>query len=371
VAGEVSRAPRGPVARRGGRFARARALLERARRRGVFESAVVLVAVEGQPVLHEPFGGATLDSVFDLASLTKPLATTAAAMRLVAEGRLDLSERAAASLPGLDRPGARDIRLEHLLAHASGMPAWLPLHEQVRALAPRSRRTAARRLVARTALAAPPGREAVYSDLGFILLDWLLERRTGERLDRLAARTVFRPLGLARTFFVDLARPGAAARVRARLPVVETEWCPELGRRLCAEVHDDNCRAMGGVAGHAGLFSTAYEVHLLARELVLAARGQRSLFDRDVVRRFFEARPVRGSTRALGWDTPSSSDASCGHRFPRRSVGHLGFTGTSLWIDLSRPLWVVVLSNRVHGGREPNTLKPLRPLLHDALLEAL
>ncbi len=344
-------------------------LMEEAVTRRVFPSACLLVALEGQPLIHRAYGRGQLDTVYDLASLTKPLATTAALMQLVARGELDPESLLCEQLPELRGP-ARELRLWHLLAHASGLPAWRPFFEQVQGLAPARRRQAIRRLAAATPLEAPPGKRVVYSDLGFILLDWALERASGLRLDRLAAREVYGPLALRRTCFLPLDDRRADA-LRAQLDLAPTERCPWRGRRLVGEVHDDNCSAMGGVSGHAGLFSTAYEVHLLARELWLAHAGERSIFERETVRRFLGARPVRGETRALGWDRPSAVGASCGAAFSRRAVGHLGFTGTSLWIDLERPLWVVLLTNRVYHGREPNPMKALRPRLHDAALRAL
>ena len=349
-------------------------MMERAVDRGDFPSACLLVTHEGQPVLHRAHGTpGQLDVVYDLASLTKVLATTAVAMRLTAEGRIDPDDQADRWLPALRRPQTRGMRIAHLLAHCSGLPAWLALyrHRAVRAAAPAQRRQVVRRLVAATPLEAPVGQATLYSDLGFILLAWALERAGGAPLDRLAQRLVFRPLGLRRTLFIPTHDRSRSAEHRERWPFAATERCPWRRRRLVAQVHDDNCHVMGGVAGHAGLFSTAHDVHLLARELLLAHQGGHSLFHRDVVRRFFRARPRRGASRVLGWDTPSPTDSSSGHFFSQRSVGHLGFTGTSLWIDLQQEVTVVLLTNRVHRGREPNPMRAFRPRLHDAVMSAL
>jgi len=349
-------------------------LLQQAVARGLFPAACLLVAREGELVLHQAHGRPRrVDTLFDLASLTKVLATTAVAMQLAAQGRLDPDDRASRWLPELDRPQTRSMRMVHLLAHCSGLPAWLPLfrHPQVLQASPTRRKSIIRRLVASTPLSHPVGRETVYSDLGFILLEWAIERCGGEPLDRLARRMVFAPLGLGRTRFIRSNRSGLVERLRRRWPFAATERCPWRKRRLLAEVHDDNCHAMGGVAGHAGLFSTAHDIHLIARELVAAYHGGSSLFDRQVVRRFLLRRPRPAATRVLGWDTPSARGASSGRFFGRRSVGHLGFTGTSLWIDLERPLWIVLLTNRVHRGREPNPMPVLRPRLHDAVMRAL
>jgi len=348
-------------------------MLDRAVSRGDFPGACLLAAREGQVRLHQAHGRAGLDTVFDLASLTKVLATTAVAMRLTADGVVDPGEPARRWLPELDGPGLRPLRLEHLLAHCSGLPAWLPLFRDpaVRAARPARRRHVVRRVVAHTPLAARVGAETVYSDLGFILLEWALERAGGARLDRLARRLIFEPLGLRRTRFIPLQPPGLPGALRRRWPFAPTERCPRRGRRLVAEVHDDNAHAMGGVAGHAGLFSTAHEVYLIARELLAAHGGGRSIFERDVVRAFFRRRPRRASSRVLGWDTPTPAGSSAGRRFSPRSVGHLGFTGTSLWIDLAQEVVVVLLTNRVYRGREPNPMPALRPRLHDAVMRAL
>lgn len=350
------------------RFTRAERLMEQALGERVFESAVLLVADDGEPVLHQAFGGARLDTLFDLASLTKPLATTTVLMQLCADETLRLGHRVATILPVFSRPETRRIDLRHLLAHTSGLPAWRPLHETLeRALEPDLRELAVE-LAAREPLEARPGARTIYSDLGFLLLGAVIERATGRRLDALFHELVAEPLRLRRTFFVDLARP--RPRPRRPLRFAATERCPRRDRRLEGEVHDDNARAMGGVAPHAGLFSTADEIHLLCRELCAAYWEERSIFDAKTVRVFFDARLGPGR-RALGWDRPAARGASCGRRFGRRSVGHLGFTGTSVWIDLELERWVILLTNRVYHGREPNRLRPFRPRLHDALLAAL
>lgn len=359
-------------------------LLEHAVARRQIHAGVLLAAAHGQIRIHRAYGRARLDSVFDLASLTKPLATTAVAMKLHADGRLPLSAPLSELVPHLrDRP-LGSVRPWHLLSHSSGLPAWRPFYEEHSGRSAAATRAAVRRAIAREPLDARPGSRSVYSDLGFILLDQLLQRIGRARLDRLAARWIYRPLGLSRTRFFPLgstpdSRRAKAARFSADeadradargWPLVPTERCPRRGR-LRGEVHDDNCHAMGGVCGHAGLFSTAHDVHLLARELVAAYRGHRSLFAPATVRRFWRRAGVPGSSWALGWDTGGGATGSGGRYLGQRAVGHLGFTGTSLWIDPERALWVILLTNRVYYGREPNPMKRLRPRLHDAVLRAL
>jgi len=336
-----------------------------------FHSACLLAAVDGQPVIHRAYGRGRLDMVYDLASLTKPLAATTVTMRLAAQGALRVGQRVRQWIPELRDPRARSMRIWHLLAHSSGLPAWLPLYEEVSGFAPSRRRQAIRRRASAAPLEACPGRRTLYSDLGFILLDQLLHRCAGAPLDILMHRLVCRPLCLGRTLFLPLKNRQTREELLSCWPFAPTERCPWRGRRLKAEVHDDNCHAMGGVSGHAGLFSTAHEVHLLARELTAAFHGRPSLFDPQVVRRFLSWPRAPGSTRVLGWDTPDPQGSSTGRGFGPDSVGHLGFTGTSLWIDLRRSLWVVLLTNRVYYGREPNPMPAFRPRLHDAVLKCL
>ena len=333
-----------------------------------FTAACVLAARDGHPVIHQAHGKARLDTIFDVASMTKPLATTAAAMVLCAEGKLRMGDYVRRWVPEVDRPETRAMRVSHLLDHSSGLPAWLPFYEQARHLAPSRRRQSIRRRVSATPLESRPGGQPVYSDLNLILMDWVLERCSGSRLDRLTARRIYESLGLTRTCFVDLARPEALAHPLKDF--APTERCPWRKKRLRAEVHDDNCHAMGGISGHAGLFSTAHEVHLLARELVAAYNGGRSLFDGKVVRRFFHWRRPADSPRRLGWATPQGL-ISPGRHFGPLTVGHLGYTGTSLWIDLERSIWVVLLTNRVYYGRDPAKINVFRPRLHDAVMQAM
>jgi CubicO group peptidase (beta-lactamase class C family) len=346
--------------------------MEQAVERRFFSCGCLLVAQQGHPLLYRAYGQSRLDTMYDLASLTKVFATTAVLMQLVARGTLDLNTPIALWLPEMDRRGMRRLKLWHLLAHASGLPAWLPLYQQVQNVNHRGRRQALRLLVANTSLEDRPGAAVVYSDLGFILLDWMIERVTGQRLDRIAHREIYQPLNLRRTRFIDLLGPASHREaLRQKWHFAPTERCSWRARRLQAEVHDENCHAMGGISGHAGLFSTAYELHLLARELLEAYHGHSLIFDRRTVRRFFDHRPLREATRVMGWDTPSAQNSSSGHLLSPHSVGHLGFTGTSIWLDLPRHVAIILLTNRVYYGRHPNPLRAFRPRLHDAIMRGL
>jgi serine-type D-Ala-D-Ala carboxypeptidase len=343
---------------------------------------VVLTASGGQTVFHEAWGARQLiprrlpafpDTVYDVASLTKAVVTSVLAMHEVDGGRLGLDTRVSSLLPEFAGPGRDQVTVEQLLSHASGLPAHRPLWRRA-ADAP-AERWAITRLAAREPLEYEPGTRAVYSDLGFILLGWLLERVTGTRLDVLTQRQITGPLGLQATAFVNLADPGAPARLLGDRSVAATQACSERRRLVLGEVDDLNAAAMGGIAGHAGLFSTAGELGAIAAALTAAWRGQvggRALVNPEVIRTFWSPSGVPGSAWRLGWDGPAATASQAGARLSRDAVGHLAFTGCSLWIDPARETWIVLLSNRIHPSLPTDDrFRLFRPALHDAVAEAL
>jgi CubicO group peptidase (beta-lactamase class C family) len=354
---------------------------------GIAPGLVVLVAAGGRVLFREAFGARQLyprrlpalpDTVYDVASLTKAVSTSVLAMQEVAAGRLALEARVAALVPelaGQMRDEIRDeITVRQLLSHSSGLPAHRPFWKQV-AGAP-AERLAIERLAAREPLEYPPGTRAVYSDLGFIVLGWLLERLTGARLDALFAERIAAPLALGATRFVNLADSDARARLLGDRSVAATQLLPERHGLALGEVDDPNAFAMGGIAGHAGLFSTADELAAIAAALVSAWRGARSgdggLVAPEVIREFWSPSGVPGSTWRLGWDGPAPSGSQAGERLSRAAVGHLAFTGCSLWIDPARELVIVLLSNRVHPSiPTDDRFRRFRPALHDAALDAV
>jgi len=347
---------------------------------GAAPGFVLGVWSDGQVLFEEAFGSRQLvprtlparpDTVYDVASLTKAVVTSVLCMQEVASGRLRLDDRVVDGLPELAGPGRDAITWRHLLAHASGLPAHRPFWRRV-AGAP-SGRLAIAQLAAREPLLEPPGTRAVYSDLGFILLGWWLERSTGRRLDHLFSARVAAPLGLASARFLSLAEPETRAELLATRSVAATQVCAERHRLLLGEVDDLNAAAMEGIAGHAGLFSDAADLLAIARALAAAWRGERAeLASRDVVREFWTPSGVPGSTWRLGWDGPAPSGSQAGERLSRDAVGHLGFTGCSIWIDPARELAVVLLANRVHPAVPgDDRFRRFRPALHDAVLEAL
>ncbi len=356
-------------------------LMEQGVSEGVFPGGVLQVTVGGRPVHEsahgrtsvlppgEPVGPATC---FDLASLTKVLATTPLVLDLIQRGQAELTDPVRRYLAGYSGGGREAVTLAHLLEHTSGLPAWRAYYEEVAAahggawLATSSGQRAVRELVASQAPETGPGTRAVYSDLGFILLDWIIEKVAGRPMDRVFHKRIAGRLGIKSLFFIDLksrARSRAARRGRV---FAATERCPWRGRTLSGEVHDDNAYAMGGVSGHAGLFGDAGSVAELASAWLDSYRGRASIFAHGLTRRFWRRSAVPGSTRTLGFDTPSA-----GSRLSPRSVGHTGFTGTSLWIDPERELVVVLLCNRVHPGRANEAIKEFRARAHQLVVEEL
>ncbi|WP_281382943.1 serine hydrolase domain-containing protein [Dissulfurirhabdus thermomarina] len=341
---------------------------------GVAPGGVLTAAVGGETVLEAPFGRfayapwsprVRAETWWDLASLTKPLATALAVLVLVGRGRLTLEAELGAVLDGVSADKAA-ITLRQLLAHCGGLAAHRPYAEAVARLAPAERAAEVRRLLLAEPLAAAPGSVEIYSDLGFILLGWVVEAVTGRAFPEAVADLVLAPLGASGLGFAADVPPGGAA---------PTGWCPLRGRLLQGEVHDANAWALGGAAGHAGLFGTAAGVRRLLLRLLELAAGRRVHPDlpADLVREAFRRQDlVPGGTRALGFDTPSAEGSSAGTRLSRESAGHLGFTGTSFWMDLDREVVVVLLTNRTFPDASPASqegLRRWRPRLHDLVLE--
>jgi CubicO group peptidase (beta-lactamase class C family) len=368
------------------RFEPVRRLCQDAVANDVVPGFVVLVASGGRVQFHEAFGWRQLvprqlpafpDTVYDIASVTKAVVTSVLAMKEVERGALSLDEAVRRRVPELDGEGREGVTVRHLLSHSAGLPAYRPFWRQVGAA--ESARWAISLAAAREPLEYGPGTMSIYSDLGFIVLGWLLERASELRLDALAARDIFRPLALDAAAFVNLADPDARARLLAERSVAATQQSQDRGHLVLGEVDDQNAYFMGGISGHAGLFADATAVSTIAGALVAAWKGDAPaaaggvpLVARDVVREFWSPARVPGSTWRLGWDGPAAHDSQAGRRLSRAAVGHLGFTGCSLWIDPERETWIVLLANRVHPAvRNPDPFRAFRPALHDAALEAL
>lgn len=344
---------------------------------GCFPGAVLAVGYQGHLVFEAAVGHAmltpmvrrmSLETIFDLASLTKAIATTTAVMCLVDTGQLRLDAPINTYIPALGQVAEVYPTLRQLLIHASGLPAWRPYYRCIDPAWPLIKR---RRLVfeavRRESLVSPPGTTTQYSDAGFILLGELIECVTGTSLEAFCTRQIFQPLGIQGMGFRNLAQPRPAG-----VEYASTENCPWRGRVLDGEVHDENAWIMGGVAGHAGLFATAQQVWRFAQSLLEAWAGRPWLVSTATLHAFTQPQGIPpGSTWALGWDTPTPGQSSSGRYLSPTAIGHLGFTGTSLWIDLAQRVVVILLSNRVHPSRQREGLRAFRPAIHDAVMQAL
>ena len=323
------------------------------------------VLANGNAVLEDALGRFTYEdsapavapaTMYDIASLTKVVSTTAAAMLLYQRGSLDLETPLGELLPGFvigrdDSRWARRVTLRHLLAHSSGLPGYVPFFHT--ATTP----YAVLRGCLELPIEAEPGTRAEYSDPGFMLLGKALETLLGETLPTFVHREIFVPLEMEHTGFCP------PPRVRGDIPPTEED---ELfrQRRIQGEVQDEHAYLLKGAAGHAGLFSNVPDLLRFAGAIL-----QPSLFAAETVDLFAQRQPPEGSSRALGWDTPSE-ESSSGHLFSANSIGHLGYSGCSLWIDRDAQLAVVLLTNRTWPHRESQLIRSVRPAFHDAVRKA-
>ena len=385
------------------RFREAADLLDGGVREEAYSAAALLVGRGDEVLLERSAGYGRAASLFDIASLTKPL-TAALFLVLSQEGHLSPDGVAAEALPFTSPdPRTREIRFAHLLSHTSGLPAWLPLYEKVMAA-----ETAEGRPLLGTAeghdrilaevlslpLSRDPGAGWEYSDLGYMLLGRAIEVAGFRSLDRLLAEKVTAPLGMRETRYLPLAAISECETGQ----LIPTGWSELRQREKVGEVDDENAAAMGGVAGHAGLFSTAGDLFRFAREIARAGKGEGRVLSRPSAARMTTrvAKPP-GCPRTLGFDTPTPPDSSpkgdspgntprsslkrdspektpcsqAGTLAPADAVGHLGYTGCSLWIDPGREISVILLTNRVVFGSANRKLSALRPRIHDAVWKGI
>ena len=381
------------------RFREAADLLDGGVQEGAYAAGVLLVG-RGDEVLFERSAGyARAASLFDIASLTKPLAA-ALFFVLSQEGHLSPDGIAAEVLPFTSPdPRAREIRFAHLLSHTSGLPAWLPLHEKVAAAEkaegrPLSGTAEGHDRILAEVLSLPlsrdPGAGWEYSDLGYMVLGRAIEVAGFRSLDRLLAEKITAPLGMRETRYLPLATISECETGQ----LIPTGWSEVRQREKAGEVDDENAAAMGGVSGHAGLFSTAGDLFLFAREIVRASKGEGRVLSRpSAVRMTTRVAQPPGCPRTLGFDTPTPLHSSpkgdspgetprsspkgdspgktpcsqAGALAPADAVGHLGYTGCSMWIDPVREISVILLTNRVVFGSDQQKLSALRPRIHDAV----
>jgi serine-type D-Ala-D-Ala carboxypeptidase len=351
---------------------------------GDFPSAVYLIAESGQPIFADAVGDAvrepephpaTLETIYDLASLTKPLITGLLCARLVERGELTLDSPVAKYLPEFHRPDKNTITVRELLTHTSGLPAWRPLY-----LLTNGAKDAALSAVAGEPLQYQPGERVTYSDLGFITLGFLLQRLSGQRLAALAQEQIFAPLGLQHTFFNPAlaARTGVAACENGN--AYERDMCERdfAGRlydgwrneTIWGEVHDGNAYFLGGAAGHAGLFSTVTDTLQLANQFI----GSRSHLLKPETCELFRNNMTEGlnEARSFAWQLALTKDSTAGSALPPNAFGHTGFTGTSCWIDADHERTFILVTNRTHNRALPfANINSVRREFHRLAVEAL
>jgi beta-N-acetylhexosaminidase len=352
------------------RLSRAYDVLNRAVGDHAFPGGVLAVGYRGELVVHE-FGRQTydasspavnVDTIYDAASLTKPVVTATLVAMQVEGGHMALDSPVSRFVPewndGPNPEWRRGVTIQHLLTHSAGLPAhkdyFVSLHSEREFVA----------AICREPLEYAPGSKTVYSDLGFILLGEILKLVTGKSVDQLAREQIFAPLGMTNTMF------NPPKNVASRIAPTENDTTFRK-RLIRGEVHDENAFAMGGVAGHAGMFTTASDLAAFCQMLLNGGIYEHHrLLNRATISQFTAAQALAGGTYTLGWMVPTPNSSS-GHYFSTRSYGYLGFTGTSIWIDPDRQLFVILLTNRVHPSRENDKIAAVRPAVHDAVIESL
>lgn len=344
---------------------------------GAFPGAVLLVAKEGEIVLHQEAGlrsvrpqdPMTKETIFDLASLTKPLSTTLAIMKLVDQGKMLLDQSLSEIMrsDSLEEKGSLTPRL--ILNHSAGFAAWKPLYSDLVKEKTGERRRVLRKRILEEPLVYSPGKECLYSDWGFMILEWIIEKVSGMPMHRFLDDHFYESMSLKRTFIYTGKLPTGFNKAM----FAATKDCPQRNRIIRGEVEDDVAYALSGYSGHAGLFATAEELYDLVALLKDHYHEKRDDFlSPEVVREFFRRQDiVEGCTWALGWDTPSPEHSSSGRYFSPKSVGHLGFTGTSVWMDLEKDVIVVFLTNRTLTADDNEKIKAFRPRLHDLIMDEL
>jgi uncharacterized protein YbbC (DUF1343 family)/CubicO group peptidase (beta-lactamase class C family) len=345
-----------------GRFKEVDAIVEKAVDEGNIPGAVLLVGHNGKVVHRKAFGSRalepvrepmTIDTIFDLASLTKCLATATSVMKLVEDGRVRLGDSVATYLPEFAQNGKKDITIRDLMTHYSGLPPDLDLKAQW------SGRESAYQMAMSEKPINPPGSQFVYSDINFEVLGFLVEQITGQPLNEYASANIFLPLGMNNTRFLP---------PQDWVPRIAPTQYDENGRMLRGVVHDPTARRMGGVAGHAGLFSTADDMALFAQDLL---SGFTVLSRSAIAKMSSPQQPPNGTVlRGLGWDIDSPFSTNRGELLPVGSFGHTGFTGTTLWIDPVTDTYIVLLTNAVHPRGGKSTVS-LRSKVATAVVQAL
>jgi len=378
-------------------FTEVTTLLQGAVQENVFPGAVLLVAKDGQVVFHKSVGlkSAKLskdadpkpmgqDTVFDIGAVTQAVATTTLFMRLIEIGKVKLTDRVSIYLQGFSVHNKSGITIADLLTHSAGFPSSHPFFEELLQentgsrlgiLTSKGARDYIINVINRSSLKYPPHTRQVQSEIGFILLGQIVEILTGTTLDKALHKYVIAPLGLKSTSYIDL----SLIRRRGIHPVTDliapTEHCPWRQRVIWGEVQDDNAWAMGGIAGHNGLFSTAYDLHILTRELLFAYRGGSTFLKRESVQNLFKGPPAidesgESPLYRYGWESPNKENGMIDSEISASAVGSNGATGCSVWLEPEKGVEIILLTNRSHTSRSNKKINTFRPSLHTKILSA-
>ncbi len=356
-------------------------LFKEAIAKNVFPGAEVGITI-GRPlerrIFMSHYGNRTLfpsplplniNTCFDLASLTKPFATTLSILCLIKQNKIRIDEKLESIFPDIpsDKKG---ITIKQLLDHSAGFPDYREYFKEVAKKEKNKRKKLLKRLIFQEELHEKPGKKQVYSDIGFILLGFIIELLSGKEIDTFFKESIVKPLGLEKGIFYQ--RNKNIGKEQEAL-FAATELCPWRKRIIVGQVHDENTYAIEGVSGQAGLFGDIESVLLFTTEILDQWQGRTShpnYLNTDL-HIFLQKEKDQQGTRVLGFDTPDTEGSSAGRYFSKKSVGHLGFTGTSFWIDPERYLIVVLLTNRIHPTRENKKIQDFRPLFHDSIVEEL
>ena len=375
--------------------------MEKAVSDGVFPAADLLVAKDGEILHHKEYGDAREGTCFDIASMTKPVCTAALAIMLVEEGLLKLTDNVYQWVAGARLPAHKLMTVENLMNHTSGLPAWQPYFRELPLDLVGTE--GGRRFILDACHHEPPinepGTMTLYSDIGYIFLGEILEQAGGAPLDVLFSNNIAKPLGLNDTFFIrTVGAPISTTKRRSyatadqhvptpkygrpedrvarkqgeRRRFAPTEDCPWRERVIHGEVHDQNAYALGGVAGHAGLFSVAEDLHRFILEFTNSYKGKSDWLPKKILHEFMNFKSGKyGDYFVGGWNTPSLKNSASGRHFSRRTIGHLGYTGCSMWVDLEKDFWVVLLTNRIYPSGTNEKIKAFRPQIHDLIYKTV
>ncbi|MDF1577611.1 MAG: serine hydrolase [Desulfobulbales bacterium] len=308
--------------------------------------------------------------IFDLASLTKPFATVLSLLSLIKESKIRTGSQLRDIFKEEFNNDKKNISIEQLLSHSGGLPGHRDYHKKLVEVDNEHRKKLLLDLLIKEPLVARPGTQTLYSDLGYMLLGLVIEKVAGRELDDYFSKMIMAPIGLQENIFFN----PVGSKKHLNRGFAPAEYCPWRGRVLAGEVSDENCWSLGGVAGHAGLYGDIEGVLSLSELILDIWQGKRdhpNINRRDLVRFLTRKSAREGDTWALGFDRPSPGRASCGKYLSPESVGHLGFTGTSFWLDPELELVIAILTNRVHPSRDNERIKKFRPEFHDRVVEWL